>query len=194
MNAVEDFIKLVEKYIDRYNNTNNVSLHIDGLFYNSYSPLVGEIFRLLEQIKFTLDEDEYKLFENKLEEIVPLVCPKEGEFIAYKKCMPISDRSGGLTRIFDVQYRIVMLLIPADAKRISFLSNKCRCNKAKVIDIYNPDTKRRCKSARSKYDKDFIYEIGKTIEVENFDENRIVECSNGIHFFMTEEEEAIKYR
>jgi hypothetical protein len=40
----------------------------------------------------------------------------------------------------------------------------------------------------SNWDNNFIYKVGKTIEVKNFDENRWNECSAGIHFFMTFDE------
>ena len=44
----------------------------------------------------------------------------------------------------------------------------------------------------SDYDKSFVYEVGKTISVNNFNDNRWEECSEGIHFFLTREE-AVRY-
>lgn len=43
-------------------------------------------------------------------------------------------------------------------------------------------------SVTSNYDKTFIYEIGKTVKVDDFDDDRWNECSTGIHFFLTREE------
>ena len=44
----------------------------------------------------------------------------------------------------------------------------------------------------SKYDRTFIYRVGETASVCDFDENRWNECAPGIHFFITREE-AINY-
>ena len=103
-----------------------------------------------------------------------LACPVEGEFVGWKK-------AAGL---------IVKLKIPADAKRSSATTDKCRCSKAEVLAIEKLDgaPSRWAKKVPSDWDPNFIYEIGKTVEVENFDENRWNECSTGIHFFMTREE------
>lgn len=44
----------------------------------------------------------------------------------------------------------------------------------------------------SDYDKNFVYIVGETVEVPNFDVNRWNECAPGIHHFITREE-AVKY-
>ena len=44
----------------------------------------------------------------------------------------------------------------------------------------------------SYYDYKFKYNIGETITVKNFDDNRWNECSSGIHFFV-DRAEAEKY-
>jgi hypothetical protein len=93
-------------------------------------------------------------------------CPEQGEFIAYKKC-------NGL---------IVTLKILEDSKRSSATSYKCRCSKALVLDIETGIAQ-----IASNYDKEFLYTVGHVVEVANFDENRWVECSTGIHFFMSKE-------
>lgn len=107
-----------------------------------------------------------------------LQCPEEGSFIGYKKA------SG----------KIVKLLIPEDAKRSSATSRKCRCSKATVLSITNLDgSETEEKAVKSNKDRDFIYEVGKEVEVKDFDENRWNECSTGIHFFITREE-AVQYQ
>ena len=104
-------------------------------------------------------------------------CPSEGSFIAWKKA------SG----------YIVKLLVCEDAKRSSATTLKCRCSKATVLAIENYDgSKAKVKSVCSNYDSDFIYTVGETVEVENFDEDRFRECSTGIHFFIAREM-AVKY-
>ena len=104
-------------------------------------------------------------------------CPSEGSFIAWKKA------SG----------YIVKLLVCEDAKRSSATTLKCRCSKATVLAIENYDgTKADVNSVLSNHDNSFIYTIGETIEVKDFDEDRFKECSTGIHFFIAREM-AVKY-
>ena len=108
----------------------------------------------------------------------PIVCPEKGSFIAFKKA------SGGF---------IVELEIPEDAKRCSATTRKCRCSKARVVSITNPDgTETEVTSVASKLDAGFVYKVGEVVEVPNFDENRWNECSSGIHFFITRQE-AVDY-
>ena len=110
-----------------------------------------------------------------------MVCPEEGAFIGWKKA-EISKKQ-----------MLVKLSIPASAKRLSSTSRKCRCNKAKVLEIYNLDgTVAEERECYSSYDKNFIYEVGKTVKVDDFDEDRWKECTQGIHFFMNRQE-AINY-
>lgn len=105
-----------------------------------------------------------------------LACPEEGSFIGYKK----------------VGKYIVKLLIMEDNKRNSATTLKCRCDKAKVLDIEKIDTGEKIESTPSDYDINFIYKVGEIVKVDNFDENRWNECSTGIHFFMNKQN-AIKY-
>lgn len=109
---------------------------------------------------------------------LPIACPEKGSFIAFKKA------SGGF---------IVELLIPEDAERSSATTRMCRCNKAKVISITTSNgIDSGIAQVSSIYDDRFIYRIGETVEVEDFDKNRWNECSTGIHFFLTREE-AVRY-
>ena len=104
---------------------------------------------------------------------IPYACPDFGMFIGFKKA------SG----------YIVVLEIPEDAKRLSATGRKCRCNKAKVIEIQNIDgTKANVTKVASDFDSDFVYEVGKTVSVDNFCEDRWEECSSGIHFFINRQE------
>ena len=86
-----------------------------------------------------------------------------------------------------------VLEITEDAKRSSATSRKCRCNKAKVLGIYDIDHNlTNLNSISSDYDKNFIYNVGEIVEVSNFDEDRWNECSTGIHFFINFQE-AVEY-
>ena len=96
-------------------------------------------------------------------------CPIEGSFIGWKKCG---------------RY-IVKLKICEDADRSSSTSLKCRCSKAEVLEIQNLDgSSAGITEICSDYNKDFIYKVGETVEVKDFDKCRWDECSTGIHFFI----------
>ena len=114
----------------------------------------------------------------------PLVCPEQGAFIGYKIGLTLNEYSSLIPCI-------IKLSIPEDAKRSSAYGNKCRCDKAKVLDIRTFGGQ-KVKSAISQYNPDFIYEIDKEVSVPDFDENRWHECAPGIHFFMSEKE-ALEY-
>lgn len=80
-------------------------------------------------------------------------------------------------------------LIPEYAKRLSATSRKCRCDKAKVLEIQNLDgTIADVTKVGSDYDETFVYEVGKIVSVDDFDEDRWNECSTGIHFFVNRQE------
>ena len=40
----------------------------------------------------------------------------------------------------------------------------------------------------SDYNNDFIYRVGESVSVDDFDEDRKKECAPGIHFFITRQE------
>ena len=109
---------------------------------------------------------------------IPLACPSDGAFIGWKK----------------VGRYLVKLEIPEDAKRSSATTNKCRCDKAKVLDII-------CISDNSPIDLQeitsfnyhkTIYKVGEMVYPDSFDEERWNECSHGIHFFINKQD-AIDY-
>ena len=107
----------------------------------------------------------------------PIACPEKGMFTAFKKAGKY----------------IIELEIPSDALRSSSTTRKCRCSKAKVVSITNLDgTPSDIKSVASCHDSNFIYNLGETVEVPNFDTNRWNECAPGIHFFITRQE-AVDY-
>ena len=105
----------------------------------------------------------------------PLQCPDSGSYIGYKK-------ASGL---------VVELEIPADARRSSATSRKCRASKAKVLSITDINGNPGGDQVRSNFDPNFVYAIGETVEVTDFDDNRWNECSTGIHHFITRAEAVI---
>ena len=86
--------------------------------------------------------------------------------------------------------KIVKLELQIGSIVFSINNKKCRTNKAKVISI--DGNKKKGLKIASDYDNNFIYEVGKIIEVEDFNLMYNVECGTGIHFFWTEKE-AKKY-
>lgn len=102
----------------------------------------------------------------------PLSCPEKGEYTGFKKA----------------DGKIVEIMIPADAKRSSATGRKCRANKAVVISITTLEGDPAGNEVCSDYDSSFVYRVGETVEVQNFDENRWNECAPGIHHYITREE------
>ena len=97
------------------------------------------------------------------------ICPEEGEFIAWKK----------------LQNNVVAkLLIPAESKRTSSLiGRKCRAEFVKVISFVNSS-----ESIGYAKHASTPYVVGQTVKPDSYDDDIRVECTHGIHFFMTNRE------
>ena len=93
--------------------------------------------------------------------------PQEGSLIVWKTC-------GGT---------LVRLRIPPGAQRTaSLVGRKCRAEYAEVLSIVGADV------ACSSHDKSVVYRPGETVHPDSYDDDPRVECTHGIHFFMTREE------
>lgn len=103
---------------------------------------------------------------------VPLACPSDGAFIAWKK----------------VKGKLVKLLIPEDARRSSSTTNKCRCDKAQVLAITDTEGNNPIQSITNYEYAPCDYIVGETVTPDSFDDNRWNECSHGIHFFINKQE------
>ena len=99
---------------------------------------------------------------------IPLACPSKGSFTAWKK----------------VRGKLIELEIPADASRSSATTNKCRCDKAKVISITDIATNEQISKVINYKFGSTLYKVGEMVYPDAFDEDRYKECSNGIHFFI----------
>jgi len=98
----------------------------------------------------------------------PWQIPQEGELIVYKK----------------ITSHIIKLRIPPEAKRTaSHVGRKCRAEFAEVLEISGDVTE-----ITGGYDPTFTYRECETIHPDSYDHDPRVECSNGIHFFLTREE------
>ena len=102
-----------------------------------------------------------------------MYCPEKGAFLGYKKCF---------------NSLIVKLLIPADARRTSATETSCRCDKAKVMEIQDMYTGEHYDESISYVDENFIYRKGHYVHAENFNPNRWVDSTGGIHFWLDEKE------
>jgi len=108
---------------------------------------------------------------------IPMACPTDGAFEGWKK----------------VYGHLVHLLIPADARRSSATSTKCRCDKAQVLDITSLDGSAHIDYITNhQYEPAITYKVGEIVLPDSFDEDRWNECSHGIHFFI-DKQEAINY-
>jgi hypothetical protein len=97
----------------------------------------------------------------------------DGDLIVWKK-----GRNG----------EIIKLLIPKKAKRTaSLVGRKCRAEYAKVLEI-TKDGKAMESAKCLNNDYDFIYEVGKRVTPDKYDDDIRVECTSGIHFFQTRQE------
>ena len=92
---------------------------------------------------------------------VTMACPETGSFHAWKKC---KDNV------------LVKLLIPADARRSSATTRKCRADKVEVLEVLGTDV--------GVSERGQIYKIGETVVADSWDGDRWNECSHGIHFFV----------
>ena len=93
--------------------------------------------------------------------------PQEGELIVWKKL------SGG---------NLCKLRIPPEARRTaSVVGRKCRAEFAEVLEGSG-------RSWRTDGDHVIDYSPGATVRPDSYDDNPLVECAPGIHFFLTKEE------
>ncbi len=91
--------------------------------------------------------------------------PQEGELIAWKKVC------GG----------VVKLRVPPEAKRTTTpVGRKCRAEWVEVLEA--PE------DGRGKHDSSVIYRAGEIVRPDKYDPDIRVECTHGIHFFLTREE------
>ena len=108
---------------------------------------------------------------------IPVYLP-EGEFIAWKQL------ENGL---------IVKLKILADSKRSRATGDKCRCDKALVLEFQNEDgtISQETEYTNTTFTK-CKYKVGEAVYADEWDDNRWNECSHGIHFFI-DRQSAVNY-
>ena len=108
---------------------------------------------------------------------IPTYLP-EGEFIGWKKLL------NGV---------IVKLKILEDSKRSRANGDKCRCDKALVLEFQDKDgTPSEVKEYTSNVYAECTYKVGEVVYADSWDDNRWNECSHGIHFFI-DRQSAVNY-
>ena len=100
-----------------------------------------------------------------------MICPEIGSFIAYKK----------------TGCHVITLEIPENAKRTSTLiGRKCRAEFVKVVKIEDPKGN-QVKSVTGGY-LNTTYTKGEKTFPDRYNDDIRIECTNGIHFFITRKE------
>jgi len=94
------------------------------------------------------------------------ICPERGSFVAWKK-----TRTG-----------VIRVRIPEDAQRTSSLIGR-KCRASHVLVLGGPGC-----GGLSEHDGSTVYRKGAIVRADSFDPSPLVECTNGIHFFMTRAE------
>jgi len=89
----------------------------------------------------------------------------EGDIIGWKKCK---------------NNILVKLSIPKDAKRSHAFGRKCRAEYVVVLEVIGAD-----KGITDTHGPTTIYRQGEIVKCNKWDNNWMVECSGGIHFFIT---------
>ncbi len=93
------------------------------------------------------------------------IVPEEGSFIAFKK----------------VDTGVIKILIPEDAKRTSTLvGRKCRASYVLVLEGSG--------NSPTHTQNALEYKEGEIVVADSYDDDIRIECTNGIHFFMTRKE------
>lgn len=107
------------------------------------------------------------------------------EVIGYKKAIKISAPDS--TSYFpDERCAIVTLRITAETPRMQPYHDKCRAAKATVLEIRDMLTGRKLETARSVFDRKFIYRVGETVRPTRPFSYEYDDCATGIHFFLLE--------
>lgn len=92
--------------------------------------------------------------------------PQEGELVVYKK----------------LQKGIAKLKIPSEAKRTATpIGRKCRAEFAFVLEL-------QCGESYDNHTGTTLYKQGEMVYPDKYNNDWRVECTNGIHFFLTRQE------
>ena len=97
--------------------------------------------------------------------------PQEGSLVVWKAV------AGGIAKIE----------VPAEAKRTACLINrKCRAEFVRTLEIIIDGE--RADTAPGRHDASVVYRVGEITRPDSYDDNPAVDCTHGIHFFLTRAE------
>ena len=74
---------------------------------------------------------------------------------------------------------LVKLFIPSKARRSNASGRKCRAERAKVLEVIGAE------QGISIYSDKLVYEVGKWVHCDKWNDDRWTECGGGIHFYIT---------
>ena len=97
------------------------------------------------------------------------ICPEEGSFIGWKKL------SHGVIAKLEILGRRVN----------ATWSRKCRAESVKVLALFGQGDP---VEGVGLYNSAFVYRVGETVRADSFDDSPFIECSHGIHFYITRQE------
>lgn len=89
---------------------------------------------------------------------------------------------------FDILQVLKSAPLRLASKRCSSTTSACRCDRARVLAITNLDGSGHYTEAVSFVDADFVYRLGEVVVADSYNEDRWLDSSHGIHFWMTKEE------
>jgi hypothetical protein len=102
------------------------------------------------------------------------LCSQENPFTAYKKVHDLNGKG------------VVLELEILGDRTSNLVGRKCRASKVRVIKAIDSSETEFV----STHDKNFRYTVGAEIECKDYNSDIRIECTSGIHFFMTQEEAA----
>ena len=109
---------------------------------------------------------------NKLKHLFQII-PMEGSFVAWKKL---------------ANNCLAKIEIPAKSPRtFSLIGRKCRAKYVKTLKIWD-ENGNEIKEMHGGYNNSIIYKINRLTHADEFDNNMLIECTHGIHFFISKQE------
>ena len=97
------------------------------------------------------------------------ICPEEGSFIGWKKLS-----NGVIAKLEIVERRVN-----------ATWSRKCRAESVKVLALFGQGDP---VEGVGLYNRALVYRVGETVRADLFDDSPFMECSHGIHFYITRQE------
>lgn len=106
--------------------------------------------------------------------------------------LDLTDCKVGYKKVWNEDYTkrvVVELRFPEGAKLVTtFAGRKCRASEAVVVRCVTPGCEHMTEF-RSMYSARFDYRVGETVRpIKPLDDSPFIECTSGIHFFITREE------